>query len=91
MSSSPTVLRAITNFVFGDGSDQVLTAAVIDELRVADNSDGMGFANVANNTLAYQPPVPEPASLSLVGLRSVCSRSVARGARRSLKPRQCGE
>jgi hypothetical protein len=54
---------AITNFVFGDASP-----AEFDELRVADNTDGMGFAQVANNTFAY---VPEPASLSLLGLAAM--------------------
>jgi hypothetical protein len=56
----------VTNFVFGPA-----TAAVFDELRISDNSNGQGFAEVANNTRPYGPPVPEPASICLLGLAAI--------------------
>jgi hypothetical protein len=59
-------MGGITNFVFGKG-----TAAAMDELRVADNSNGLGFSEVANNTAPYvaQPQaMPEPTSILLIGL-----------------------
>jgi hypothetical protein len=70
-------IGAVTNFVFGDGG-----LPAFDELRVADNSDGMGFAQVANNTLPYSPAVPEPTAALLFGL---CSLGLLISGRRKQK------
>jgi len=75
---------AVTNFVFGGGGgsrpNEVDTAGTLDELRFADNRDGMGFAQVANNTLPYTP-VPEPTTAILLGLGSLGLLGVSRRSR----------
>jgi hypothetical protein len=62
------------HFVFEFDPARSLQTPLIDELRIASNADGNGFANVANRL------VPEPTSLGLLMLASICL--VLRGRKR---------